>query len=397
MPAQGGVGGVRHLTVTKDNLEGPDILSVPLGAVELFVANEEVAAFSNVSAVPSPGGGVAIVFNTTFAAPISPAYAGTTVKAWGRFARKGESPTQYLADLFARVAGRFPRTLSWSDKRPIGVLFLASHGRTTPFNPLNPRYWRIVKPSVDVTTPAGRAEFQTRLLEEASKTVTVLKEMHAQGVIVWDIEGQQYIQPVSYVGDPRQLAPEVQGVVDEFFKRFTSAGLRCGVTLRPQRFVVAANGEATQQVSEDPQILFQTLDAKIQYARNRWGCTLFYIDSTGDPGWPIDASVFRQLAAKHPDVLLSPEQKTLLDYAWTAPYCDFRNGECPSDEARWIYPKAFSVIYVGATPLRTYWQSLVERVKAGDVLAFPGWIMNPTDEAVVKIYQEASEFRGEHE
>src|SRR5262249_18070178 len=251
--------------------------------------------------------------------------------------RAGESPESVLGDVFANFAARFPATLHWQDRRPIGLLILAGHGKTTQANPGNPRYWRFLGPSTDVNSPAGRTEFETKLLQEADNAVAISKKMNAQGVIVWDIDGQEPPFPVSYVGDPRRLAPEIEGVADKFFKRITDAGLRCGVNAGARKFGVEG-GQAYQEWLDDPEALFQLLNDKIEFVQRRWGCTLFYIDAPGNPMWPAAAEVFRKLNAKHPDILLSPEQRTTVDYAWTAPYWDVRNGPSPSREARWIYP-----------------------------------------------------------
>ena len=400
-----------RLTPTKHNLEGPDIISLTRGDTTVLVANEELAKFLDLEVQQAPGG-VAVVLNTQMQARLMPArlaHFGTQMRQLAvtrpipaqsvdhyslviGFVGVGKSRRAPLSVVFERFAKRFPSTLRWPDRRPIGLLMLASHGKNSQFNPLNPRFWRIVPPTLDVTSAAGRAEFQELLLKEADKTIAVARQMGAQGVIVWDIEGQQYPFPASYVGDPRLLAPEMQEVAARFFKRFTDAGLRCGVNAGGRKFVVESQSKAYQEAVDNPDALVQLIDAKIQFVRQHWGCTLFYIDAPGEPNWPADASVFRTLAASHPDVLLIPEQKTLIDYAWTAPFSDLRAGTPPTRQARWIYPRAFGVIDVTAAKFRpadANWQTLVESVKAGDVLTFVGWQDEPNNQAVLQIYQNA--------
>jgi hypothetical protein len=403
-----------RLTNSHFNLEGPDIISVSRGSTAIIIASEDVGKLLVLRAQPAPGGGVSIAVDTMIQAPLSPDFTANALTLQPSqpkmlqlarqipagqhdhysvvlcFLPQGASPRPSLGDLFARIAARFPATLNWPDRRPIGFVTLASHGSDTPYNRLNPRYWRFIKPSVDVTSPNGQAEFQARLLEEADKTIAIARSRKAQGVIVWDIEGQPYRQPVSYIGDPRKLPPEMEGVVDKFFRRFTDAGLRCGVTIRPQKLVLQSNGQASQENSDSPQGNFAILDDKIRYTKDRWGCSLFYIDSSGTPGWPIDSSIFQRLAAKYPNVLLSPEQKTIVDFAWTAGYWDARVGPPGSREARWIYPKAFSLINVSALPQGApAWQDLQQDVQAGDVLVFAAWSENPASRAVLQIYQQA--------
>ena len=98
-----------------------------------------------------------------------------------------------------------------------------------------------------------------------------------------------------------------QTLADDYFKKFLDAGLRTGVCIRPQQLVVSADGSTAQQVPvADP---MQLLIAKATFAHNRWGTTLFYVDSNvnaTDPN-PIDASIFQKLAATFPDSLFMPE------------------------------------------------------------------------------------------
>ena len=73
----------------------------------------------------------------------------------------------------------------------------------------------------------------------ADRSIEVLKDTNAQGMIVWILEGEQY-PAINYVGDRHNfmtLAPEMEyrRAVDAFFRKFRDAGLRVGLTLRPQR------------------------------------------------------------------------------------------------------------------------------------------------------------------
>ena len=100
--------------------------------------------------------------------------------------------------------------------------------------------------------------------------------MNAQGMVTWDIEGEQYPQPTTYIGDPTQfstLAPEMDGVIDQYFQTFSSAGFRVGICLRPQQLVFPPGGGAPTQttVANPTQLLLN----KISYAYKRWGTTPF--------------------------------------------------------------------------------------------------------------------------
>ena len=156
----------------------------------------------------------------------------------------------------------------------------------------------------------GLEAFQARVLATAERTVANLKKLDAQGVVTWDVEGEQYPQSTSYVCSPDQIATVVSGdgvesegardpalpgvkLDDAYFKTFRDAGYRVGVCVRPQHFVLAADGSAHQQDLPPEQIAAELI-RKMRFAHDRWGATIFYLDSTvdasgknarsGDPG-----------------------------------------------------------------------------------------------------------------
>src|SRR5260370_11868744 len=66
--------------------------------------------------------------------------------------------------------------------------------------------------------------------------------------------------------------------VDAYFQRFRAAGLKVGVCIRPQQ-ITMVDGKPVQGVADDEHAA-ELLKSKIESARKRWGCSLFYIDST---------------------------------------------------------------------------------------------------------------------
>src|SRR5262249_2010736 len=146
------------------------------------------------------------------------------------------------------------------------------------------RGWLHDPKGVDVTTPGGQAAFKQRMLQYANSSVAIMKKAGAQGSIVWDLEGQQDPHMTGYLGDPRSLPPEMDAIADEFFAHLRAEGLRTGVCVRPQRPVRPAYGDGVVQIEvTDPA---QNLIDKIAYAKKRWGCSLFYVDSNGAPSAP---------------------------------------------------------------------------------------------------------------
>ena len=304
-----------------------------------------------------------------------------------RFGPAGSSAMELAGDIYARFLKEYPYILDWKDRRLIAALFISTSDAHWP---KNPRGWFLDK-NLDVTTDEGRAEFRQRILSYADGAVKICKDMNSQGVIVWDPEGQEYPHATSYIGDPRSLPPEMRGVADEFFRRFRDAGLRTGVCLRPQlpaKSPYSGGWGVNQLEVRDP---FANLDAKITYTKQRWGCTLFYVDSNGDPNAPVDSLMFRRLAVKHPDVLLIPEHENVGYFSCTAPLHAFGAHGVASTPAsvRPVYPQAFSCVYIADGKIDQRRNDLVDAVRHGDILLYRGWFDDPDNKKVKSIYAEA--------
>jgi hypothetical protein len=317
--------------------------------------------------------------------PIPPGGSDTYVVTL-RFGRANTPDDKLFGDIYKRFAEQFPAQLNWPDRRPIGAIFLATETQNWA---TNPRGW-FGDAHLNVTTPAGLAEFQQRLLSLASSAIGIMHEMNAQGAITWDIEGQEFPTGTTYIGDPRTvdtLAPEMAGVVDEYFARFRAAGLRTGVTVRPQRFVVSPDKKTFSQTPViDPTDL---LIEKIGYAKKRWGVSLIYIDSninSTDPN-PLDVSIIQKVAAAFPDCLLIPEHSNLQYFAYSVPWMDLRHGLSTPATVRSIYPKAFSLIYTADGPLDLDRDALRTAVKQGDSLMYRTWFPDSQNQKVKAIYE----------
>lgn len=306
-----------------------------------------------------------------------------------RFGPAGATEKELAGDVFERYRQCFPFKLNWPDRRPIGALFLSSS--ETKGKPGNPRGWFLDK-TIDVTTAEGRDAFKTRLMKFAENSIVELVSNDAQGVIVWDLEGQEFPHATSYLGDPRSLPPEMEPLADEFLAKLKSAGLKIGVCVRPQLPVRHPYDNDVHQT--DVRNIFENLNEKIDYAIKRWGCSIFYVDSDVDHdvnGRIIhDAQIFRKLTEAHPDVLLIPEHAYPQHYAYTAPYKELRLGFTGTPEnALRVYPEAFSVIYVADGPIDEKRGELIQAVKRGDILLFRGWWPDPFNAKMKSIYDEA--------
>lgn len=213
----------------------------------------------------------------------------------------------------------------WPDNRAIGMVMLSNFVTWTGTdNWMN-----------------GETPFDEWLLSHANNCIAGLKSINAQGLIVWDPEGTKFPRAYTYYGDPA-LSPEK---VNPFFSAIKAAGFRVGVCLRPDQIIMTYNpttsvdwaGMFTPEHYVVPFPL-QNLVSKVEYARQRWGCTLFYVDSnvgTGLDNWSkntigsgglMPSLVFDELRRIFPDCLFIPEHSNINYLSSTMPYYHKGNG-----------------------------------------------------------------------
>lgn len=414
----GGVSGVR----IADGLEEPVTVAAtwPQAQAVLVAVNPTREIYGGFE--PAANGGTAVIASGTRPDSVPPGEGnmGRNIKPGQtdtftvslRFAAPDASLATIAADAYTQWNKLHPVKLQWTDRRIIGTVYLSSSGqgdKTQPAGfPTNPRRY-FNDPGVDVTTPAGLAQFQTRVLTQAQTVVTNLRQLNAQGAITWDIEGEQYPQDTSYVCSPDQIAqaaPEMQSVLppgspyagmklaDAFFRTIHDAGFRLGVCVRPQHFTMNADGTASQVFVPDSQVA-QEMIRKMKFAHDHWGATLFYIDSTVESsGWPLPASVLEQAAAALPDSLLIPEESTPRALDSTAQFLSFIfHGDTDIDPAdRLPYPKAFGVNLINDVDpgkLAQAQAALVDGVRQGDILMVHADLWQSNNATVVTIYQQA--------
>ncbi len=334
-----------------------------------------------------------------------------------RFAPTGTDPAEIAADAYASWAATWPSQLDWTDRRIIGTVFLASAAEGNSSQPVgypnNPRrYFNESSSSdFDIRTPDGIARFQNRILQQARDTAANLQRLNAQGAITWDIEGQQYPHPTSYACSPdgvAQLAPEMESLVidglspyagmkldDAYFRIIHDAGYRVGVCVRPQHFTLNADGTADQVTLPNEQVASEVI-RKVKYAHDRWGATLFYIDSNVEAnGAPLDAAIVQQVASAVPDSLVIPEHSTPKYYAYSAPFKSFifaTDLGTPSDVYNY-YSHAFSTILVNdvdPAKLAQYRRQLTDSVRHGDILMVHADYWQANNSTIVAIYKDAT-------
>ncbi len=336
-----------------------------------------------------------------------------------RFAPADANLTELTADLYRRFADTYPYELNWPDRRPIGRIHLASASQNWP---TNPRGWHhgFGAAALDTGSEAGKQEFARDLLRYADRVVALAKEHDAQGVVVWDVEGQEQPHMISYLGDPRSLPPEMElpvgdgdqarPVVDLFFAKLREAGLIPGLCIRPQRPLRAAYGNQVEQIAWiDRRARADNVAAKIHYAKQRWGCRIFYFDSdvqwAGDPlaipgasghSATTDPDLLRQMLRRFPDILILPEWEDLRCYAYAAPYTQLNYNKltAPPDWVLATYPQAFFVNSVGVADGQAARDPLVDAVRRGDILFYTAWYAAPENALIRALYEAAA---GDHQ
>jgi hypothetical protein len=427
------------LTVNQYNGTPVSFLSGTWGSVALWQGTYPTAAQQSSNCCTSTPYLANAVSNYTswgpdvYSTPIPP---GKTqvFKQFVRFGSSTDTATSLAPEAYTAYRAAQPYLLNWPDRRPIAQWLIsdAYNGRSKT----NPRGY-LWDNTIDIT---NKSAFQTKVLANAN---SVLKNLNAmtpkpQGIIVWDLEGQEFNQSFTYVGYPNNLpllAPEMDAIADQLMAVFKSAGYRVGVTIRPNYFgagnflpttcaynsnidfadkfvntsatypnrgynctapnvwtAAAANSPSVQSEPQDYNTALNLLSSKINYARSRWGATLFYIDSTvWEGGTPLDASIFRTLQAKFPDCLLIPEESTDLTFGAAAPLeqAAALGYYGTSQRTKNLYPGAFGVLNMANANWTTNRSTLVQAVASGDILMFEGWWAAPEIPVVQQIYSSA--------
>jgi hypothetical protein len=150
------------------------------------------------------------------------------------------------------------------------------------------------------------------------------------------------------------------------------------------------DGKPVHKAAED-ETAAQILRDRIAYAKQRWGCTLFYVDSTATVRAAINPDVFKALADAYPDILLIPENESMRYFAYSAPLNSYQHHKITSTPlgARLVYPKAFSVLMAAEGDRAEDHAALLNAVREGDILLFNGWYGGVEASKIKRLYEEA--------
>ena len=333
------------------------------------------------------------------------------------------STVDFMPEAYAAFRAAYPAVLNWPDRRPIMAWFIADYQKRSATNPRG--YLQI--PTLDVSNTAA---FSAAVMGQAQRILSLMKArpVQPQGLLIWDLEGQEFIQATTYVGDPRVLgqgyAPEMDAVADQVFALFSNAGYKTGITLRPQQLqwgtqlpqtcqydvdndfkdyyikfdnpfgqrffscydpaganwslIPQGNGGQTFYPSSQPDKVTALLMSKVAYAHKRWGTTLYYVDTAvSHGGAPLPADTFRQLEQAFPDCLFIPEQSYLPTLGATIPFADPKNGSVPKFAPvtwRYAYPTGGLGIYLAncqGSCWTTNYNDFVLGQRIGDMPIYP--------------------------
>ena len=147
----------------------------------------------------------------------------------------------------------------------------------------------------------------------------------------------------------------------------------------------------------------ERLSRKIQFAKENWGCTLFYVDTNGvhrpagenqKVNWALlDVHIWRDLQNRHPDVLIIPEfMESPGQLAYTAVYLQPPySSPMLRDELRKLLPGAFGISQTVNLD-REKWMELrgefIEGIKAGDSMFFRAWFGDGYNPLIKELFDE---------
>ena len=146
---------------------------------------------------------------------------------------------------------------------------------------------------------------------------------------------------------------------------------------------------AAQQVppsqTSDEKALADNLCAKATYARERWGCTMFYVDSISEwfGNWWLEKAV-----QKNPDILLMPEWARTRSYRHSSAFSytkftGFYRGVPAEMQACW--PDAFCCM--GNVDYEKNYDDALYAVQHGNIQMFNCWYLGEEARKIKQIYQ----------
>ena len=227
--------------------------------------------------------------------------------------------------------------------------------------------------------------------------------------MLWSIEGSQWAD-ITYAGSPDMLstlAPEMDKIADELFGMITSAGVRAGLTLRPQIITKNPNWNTSVPPNRgspywqkrlllpdggpDEDAIYANLLRKANYAIQRWNTSVFYVDSTGF----ALVSVWERLRAVLPGIIFIPEQSGPLDFRSVTPLQNNWGasaiGVSPFIKVMWPQAYNYQLMQFDVNVTRTPVSAWVPLAKQGDIFRVDGWYDSAKNKFIEAVLAAADE------
>lgn len=259
----------------------------------------------------------------------------------------------------------------WSDHRPLGRVVLSGLMGPPGQQPAsNPSGWLF-----DPTFNLKFGDFSARMTDLVERAIAGLRRADAQGIMLYGIEGGTHQHTLGFPGDPRRLAefaPEFDAIADALFARLRAAGFRVGVTISPWRIERRGRTWHMNIETADTASVEAELDSRITYARKRWDCTVFYLNTAGPeipPHIRVPTAALRAVALRHPDVLVIVENASFAHTAVAA-------GQALRDE---VVPPGRAVARLPWFDANPTPATLAAAKANGDLLVFDPLIANQVD------------------
>lgn len=395
------------------NIGAPTVLPIATAQRTMTVCNLDVerplqvqvtkAGDDGIATIRVHAGGYRMVYDELYMhRPIAPGQTDSYTLSI-RTDKPDANPHDLGQDIYKKFREAHPRLLDWPDRRPINRLFFRGGA---PKEQIIAHYR---DPENNPPPKPGNEKFQKGVIDGIERAVSAAKQSNAQGLIIWNIEGGSFPHPTTYIGDPRLVKifnPDFDAVADEAFKLITDAGLHAGVCIRPTQIVYKPDedtvGHRFTPVLEahEKNPVVEQLGAKIKYARDRWGCTLFYVDTNfvwrprepegkWDAGM-IQADVWRMLLKRFPDILIIPEFGYPEYFGLVGVYKEYDMGYrgTPERISR-IYPRGFHVAVIEDADPHEKFDLMVRNVREGDSLMTFESRLHRNARAQMHIYKEA--------
>lgn len=373
-----------------------------------------------------------------------------TITLHMKFAAEGDARPDVATSAYEAWRAKYPIAYKNADARPWMSWFMASEASVDAngTGSDNPRGY------IHFSDWTNEAAVYTAMMAKVEDIITRANSWSPkpQGVILWDIEGNEFEHTFTYVGDPTAVCPagtpdDTSGIapemcydngtgellIDAIMRRFKEAGLRTGLTLRPQPVImygttlpstcvtsgswapgfpaidltdvfVKIDNDQTPRGNRGYRcndtgdgwvqypIWFQRhlttradvvaeLKRKIGYAYERWGVTAYYVDTNNWNGtyWH---GIFYEVAQTFPDVTLFPEWEDAPYIACCKPYDELDLGISGVEAAELeLHPAGSIFLNIQDGDRDSAAANIRVAMRRGSPVLIRGWFGSPSEQS----------------